>query len=148
MQAAAQPGMFTSAVVSDFLFAKDSLFARLNLGDDEFRLYSQMYAQIAPQVREPDLVVWLQASPATLLARIRKRAIGMEQGISPDYLQRLCDAYVEYFHGYDGAPVFALGTEHFNPVDHEADFETLVQRLAAFKGRREFFNSHVEIPFG
>jgi deoxyadenosine/deoxycytidine kinase len=149
MQAAAQPGMFANAaVVSDFLFAKDTLFARLNLSDDEFRLYSQMYAQFAPQVREPDLVVWLQASPATLLQRIRRRAIPMEQGISLDYLQRLCDAYVEYFHGYDGAPVLALGTEHFNPVDRDADFTILLERLAAFRGPREFFNSHVEIPFG
>jgi deoxyguanosine kinase len=106
-----------------------------------------MYAQAAPQVREPDLVIWLQASPELLMQRIRRRAIGMEQGISPDYLQRLCDAYVEYFHAYDGAPVFALGTEHFNPVDREADFAVLLQRLVAFKGRREFFNSHVEIPF-
>jgi deoxyguanosine kinase len=147
MQGAAQPGMFASALVSDFLFAKDALFARLNLSDDEFRLYTQMYAQAAPQVREPDLVVWLQASPETLLRRIRGRAIGMEQGITPDYLQRLCDAYVEYFHGYAGAPVFAIGTEHFNPIERDADFAQLLQRLAAFHGRREFFNSHVEIPF-
>jgi deoxyadenosine/deoxycytidine kinase len=148
MQAAAQPGMFASAVVGDFLFAKDSLFARLTLSDDEFRLYSQMYAQIAPQVSEPDLVVWLQASPEVLLQRIRRRAIGMELGITAEYLQRLCDAYVEYFHAYEGAPVFAIGTEHFNPVEREADFETLLLRLAVFKGPREFFHSHVEIPFG
>ncbi|MBC8058989.1 MAG: deoxynucleoside kinase [Rhizobiales bacterium] len=148
MQAVAQPGMFANAVVSDFLFEKDAIFARLNLSDDEFRLYLQMYAQVAPQVREPDLVIWLQAAPSTLLARIHHRAIPMEQGIAPDYLQRLCDAYVEYFHGYDGAPVFALGTEHFNPVDSDADFAELLERLDHFRGRREFFNSHVEIPFG
>jgi deoxyadenosine/deoxycytidine kinase len=147
MQSVAQPGMFASALVGDFLFAKDALFARLNLSDDEFRLYSQMYAQVGPQVREPDLVIWLQASPQTLLQRIQRRAIGIEQGIQADYLQRLCDAYVEYFHGYEGAPVFAIGTEHFNPVDRDADFATLLKRLEAFRGRREFFNSHVEIPF-
>jgi len=147
MQGAAQPGMFDSGLVGDYLFAKDALFAKLTLSDDEFRLYSQMYAQVAPQVREPDLVVWLQAPPATLLQRIHRRAIPMEQNIAPDYLQRLCDAYVEYFHAYDGAPVFALGTERFNPVDRDADFAVLLERLAAFRGRREFFNSHVEIPF-
>ena len=148
MQAASQPGMFASSLVGDFLFAKDALFARLTLSDDEFRLYSQMYAQVAPQVREPDLVVWLQASPVTLLSRIRRRAIGMELGITADYLERLCNAYVEYFHGYEGAPVFTVGTEHFNPVDNRADFSALLQRLAAFKGRREFFNASVDVPFG
>jgi deoxyadenosine/deoxycytidine kinase len=120
----------------------------LTLSDDEFRLYSQMYAQSATQVREPDLVIWLQASPETLLARIRKRAIGMEQGIGADYLQRLCDAYVEFFHGYEGAPVLAVGTEQFNPIERQADFEALLRRVAAFQGRREFFNASVDIPFG
>jgi deoxyguanosine kinase len=147
MQSVAQQGMFSHAVIGDYLFAKNVLFARLNLSDDEFRLYTQMYSQTAPQVREPDIVIWLQASPETLLQRIRRRAIGMEQGIEPDYLKRLCDGYVEYFHAYEGAPVLAIGTEHFNPIDHDADFETLLERLAAFRGRREFFNSHVEIPF-
>ena len=148
MRTAQQPGMFDDVVVADFLFSKDALFARLNLSDDEFRLYTQMYAQIAPQVAEPDLVIWLQASPATLMQRIARRAIPMESGIAPAYLQRLCDAYVEYFHAYDGAPVFAIGTEHFSPADREADFDMLLERLAGFRGRREFFNSHVEISFG
>ncbi len=148
MRALAQPGMFAGTVVSDYVFAKDALFARLNLSDDEFRLYGQMHAQVAPQVPEPDLVVWLQAAPGALLERIRRRAIPMEQAIAPEYLRRLCDAYVEYFHAYDGAPVFALGTERFNPVDRDADFDALLARLAAFRGRREFFQSHVEIPFG
>ena len=148
MRRAQQPGMFDNALVGDFLFSKDALFARLNLSDDEFRLYTQMYAQVATQVAEPDLVVWLQASPATLMQRIARRAIPMEKGITLGYLQRLCDAYVEYFHAYRGAPVFAIGTEHFNPVERDTDFATLLERLALFRGQREFFNSHVEMPFG
>jgi deoxyguanosine kinase len=148
VQALSQPGMFAQAVVSDFVFAKDALFARLNLSDEEHRLYAQMHAQLAPQVPEPDLVIWLQAGPQALLQRIRERGIGMEQRIDEAYLQRVCDAYVEYFHAYDAAPVFAVGTEHFNPVDREGDFALLVERLAAFRGRREFFNSHVELRLG
>ncbi|MBC7480484.1 MAG: deoxynucleoside kinase [Rhizobacter sp.] len=88
------------------------------------------------------------ASPATLMQRIGRRAIPMKSGIAPAYLQCLCDAFVEYFHAYDGAPVFAIGTEHFNPVYREADFDMLLERLAGFRGCRELFNSHVEIPFG
>lgn len=144
MQALAQPSVFAPAVVSDFLFAKDAIFARLNLSDDEHRLYQQMYAQLAPQVREPDLVIWLQAAPATLLQRVRKRAIAMEQGIEIAYLQSLVDAYAAHFHGYDGAPVFAVATEHFNPAGRDTDFALLIERLAAFNGRREFFDSQLE----
>jgi deoxyguanosine kinase len=145
LQALAQPQMFSAGVVSDFLFAKDALFARLNLSDDEYRLYTQMYAQVLPSVVQPDLVIWLQASPNTLLQRIRRRGVPMEHRIGDDYVQRLCDAYVEYFHAFDGAPVLAIGTEHFNPVERDADFALLLERLVAFRGRREFFNSHVEL---
>src|SRR4249920_2368338 len=56
------------------MFAKDALFAKLTLSDDEYRLYAQMHAPIAAQLREPDLVVWLQASAPTLLARVRRRS--------------------------------------------------------------------------
>ena len=146
MQGIAQPGMFAGALVSDFLFAKDALFARLNLSDEEYRLYSHIQAQVAGQFGEPDLVVWLQATPATLLQRIARRAIGMEQGISADYLQRLCDAYVGYFRSYTGAPVFVIGTDNFNPVDSEADFQALLARLGAFRGPREYFHSEGDTP--
>lgn len=147
MQGIAQPGMFAGALVSDFLFAKDALFARLNLSDDEYRLYSQMHAQVGGQFGEPDLVVWLQATPATLLQRINRRGIGMEQGISADYLQRLCDAYVSYFRSYAGAPLFVIGTEDFNPVDSDVDFSELLARLAAFHGPREYLHSLGDAPF-
>jgi deoxyadenosine/deoxycytidine kinase len=146
MQAIAQPGMFEHTLVSDFLFAKDSLFARLTLSDDEHRLYTQIYAPIAAQLSEPDLVIWLQAEPATLLHRIRKRGVRMERKIEAEYLQRLCDAYVQHFHSYDGAPVFAVGTERFNPVERDADFAALLERLANFRGRREFLNIEAETP--
>ena len=142
MHKAMQPGMFAGPLVSDFMFAKDALFARLNLSDEEFRLYHQMHEQIAAQVSAPDLVIWLQAPVETLQRRIHRRAIGMEQRISADYLKRLVDAYAAYFHTYDGAPVFGVGTESFNPVDSDADFAELLRRLAAFRGRREFLLSN------
>ncbi|WKB54164.1 deoxynucleoside kinase [Eleftheria terrae] len=136
----AQPGMFSGPVVSDFLFAKDALFAQLTLSDDEYRLYAQMYAHLAPQIPQPDLVVWLQATPATLLQRIARRGIAMEQGIDAGYLQRLSDAYVEHFGSHAEVPLFAVDTEGFNPIDSEADFEQLLQALQRFGGGRAFYS--------
>jgi len=136
VRALSQTGMFSRGVVSDFLFAKDALFARLNLSDDEYRLYAQMYAQVAPQVPQPDLIIWLQATPQTLLRRIRQRGIAMEQAIGEDYLRRLCDAYVEHFRSHEGAPVFTVVTEHFDPLGRAGDFDTLLAGLAAFEGER------------
>jgi len=140
MQAALQPGMFSARIVSDFAFAKDSLFARVNLSDEEYRIYAQMYAQAAPQVPQPDLIIWLQATPGTLLDRIEHRGLRMERNIGPEYLQRLCDAYGEFFASYDGAPVFAVGTEELNLVDSDADYALLLERLHAFTGRRGVLN--------
>ncbi len=144
VQGMSQPGMFSPVIVSDFVFAKDSLFAQLNLSDDEYRLYSQMYTQAAQQVPEPDLVIWLQASPATLLSRVQRRGIRMESNISEDYLSQLCTAYAEYFASYDGAPVFTVATEHFNPANQEADFATLLEKLTAFTTRRGYFSPRAD----
>jgi deoxyadenosine/deoxycytidine kinase len=99
-----------------------------------------MYAQVASQVPEPDLIIWLQATPATLMQRIRQRGIRMERGITEDYLQRLCDAYVEHFQAHAGAPVLSVVTEQFNPVERQADFERLLEALATFNGPRSLLN--------
>ncbi len=91
VQAIAQPTMFASTVVSDFMLAKDTIFAKLTLSDDEYRLYAQMYAPIAAQLPEPDVVVWLQASPPTLLQRVQRRGVAMEERIDlglPDGIGR------------------------------------------------------------
>jgi deoxyadenosine/deoxycytidine kinase len=144
MQSLAQPSVFGGAVVSDFMFAKDAIFARLNLSDEEHRLYQQLVRQLAWQVREPDLVIWLQAPTSTLIERIRRRGIAMEQDIGPAYLERLAEGYAAHFHAYDGAPVFAVATDQFNPAERAADLALLIERLAAFKGRREFLNLHGE----
>ncbi len=146
VQELAQPGMFSEPVVSDFMMAKDALFARMNLSDEEYRLYSQMYAQVADQVPQPDLVIWLQATPATLLKRIRQRAIPMEQRIDPAYLERLCAAYAEYFAGFDAAPLMIVNSEHFNPLDGGSDFDDLLTALNAFEGGRSVFDLSASQP--
>jgi deoxyguanosine kinase len=144
MQSLAQPGMFTGGVVSDFLFAKDALFARLNLGDEEHRIYTRLREELTPQVPEPDLVIWLQAEPATLVQRIRRRGIAMERRIAEGYLQRLCGAYVEHFQGYEGAPVLTVITDDFNPLDRPADFARLLSLLERFEGRRAVLDPAAE----
>jgi deoxyguanosine kinase len=143
----AQPSMFAQTIVSDFMFAKDALFARLNLSDEEYRLYAQMHQPIAAQLREPDLVVRLQASAPTLLARVRARGIAMEHNIDLGYLQRLCDAYADFFAAYDGAPVFVVDTERFHPLERDADLAELLRTLERFEGRHGALGVPVDISF-
>jgi deoxyguanosine kinase len=136
-RALAQPGMFGGAIVSDFMFDKDALFAELTLADDELRLYGQLHAELAPRVPAPDLVLWLQADLGTLMARIAQRGIAMEQAIAPAYVQQLADAYGSYFARHPALPVLAIDAARFNPFERPADLQRLLARLETFRGPRE-----------
>ena len=136
----AQRDLFRRLFVSDFLLDKDPLFAALTLNDDELNLYRQMYGALAPQAPTPDLVIYLQASPDTLIDRIARRGIPMEAAISEAYLRELCDAYTRFFYQYNAAPLLMVNTEHLNPVDDDKDFALLQERVLNMRGRREYFN--------
>ena len=136
----AQTDLFSTRIVSDFLLDKDPIFARLTLDDDELNLYEQLYGHLRPQAAVPDLVIYLQAQPETLVERVRKRALAMEAGISELYLYRLCESYSRFFYHYDAAPLLIVNTENLNPIDREEDFNLLLRRIGEMRGKREFFN--------
>ena len=136
----AQMDLFRTSSVADYLFDKDVLFARLNLTDDEFALYQTIHCRLAPQAPPPDLVIYLQASPQTLIDRVRRRAIAYERQIADSYLLRLAQAYSEFFYHYDAAPVLIVNSENLNFVDSDEDFSLLLQRIAGMRGAREFFS--------
>lgn len=135
-----QLDMFCMNTVADYLFDKDALFARLNLGDDEYQLYQQIFRTLQLQAPVPDLVIYLQAEPQTLIERVRRRARGYEQTISEDYLQRLIQGYGDFFYHYDAAPVLTVNSEHLNFVDGDDDFQLLLRRIEEMRGPREFFS--------
>jgi deoxyadenosine/deoxycytidine kinase len=135
-----QLDLFQTAVIADFLLEKDRLFARLTLADDELRLYEQLHAQLAPGAPAPDLVIYLQARPETLVERVARRGNPAEAGISESYLRALADSYARFFHEYDAAPVLIVNTEHLNPLERAADFDLLLERIGRLRGRREYFN--------
>lgn len=136
----AQMDLFHNTTVTDYLFDKDVLFARLNLGDDEFALYQNIYRNLAPHAPAPDLVIYLQASLESLIERVRRRAIPYEQQIADSYLERLSQAYSDFFYHYDMAPVFIVNSENLNFVDSDEDFALLLQRIEGMRGQREFFS--------
>jgi deoxyguanosine kinase len=126
--------------VSDYLFEKDALFARLNLSEDEFKLYHTIYQSLAPKAPTPDLVIYLQASTDTLIDRVRRRGRGYERAVSDDYLNRLGNSYGEFFHQYEEAPLMMVNSENLNFVDNDEDFKLLLERLEGMRGPREFFS--------
>jgi deoxyguanosine kinase len=135
-----QMGLFDKGTVADFLLDKDPLFARLTLSDPELHLYTQIYRQLMPQAPVPDLVIYLQASPETLIGRVRRRGIAYERGIGEDYLLRLTEEYRRFFYQFEAAPLLIVNSEHLNFVDDEADFDLLLRRINEMRGPREYFS--------
>ncbi len=140
LSALAQPDMFGRPTVSDFLLEKDPLFARITLSADELALYQKIYDAIRPQAAAPDLVVYLQAQPATLYDRVRRRAVDFERGIGEDYLALLAEGYARFFYSYNAAPVLIVNSENLNFAVRDADLELLLSRMRGMKSRREFFS--------
>ncbi len=140
LRALSQPDLFSGITIADFMIEKDSLFARLTLNDDEFALYRQVYAQLKPQAPEPDLVIYLQASPETLIERVRRRGVAYERDIPDEYLVRLAETYARFFYQYEAAPVLIVNSDNLNFVDQPGDFALLLSRIAGMRGPREFFS--------
>ncbi|MEN6586619.1 MAG: deoxynucleoside kinase [Sulfuricella sp.] len=140
MRELVQSDLFHHATVTDFLLDKDPLFARLNLSDDEFKLYREMYRHLQPQTPKPDLVIYLQASENALMERIVQRRVDYEQTITQSYLNRLTDCYSQYFHHYDASPLLIVNSENFNFAEQTKDFELLLDKITGMRGGREFFN--------
>jgi deoxyguanosine kinase len=95
---------------------------------------------VKPQAPTPDLVIYLQASVETLIARVRKRGTAIDTGIGEDYLRRLSEAYTRYFYNYDDSPLLIVNSERLNFVDVPEHLDLLVERMNAMRGGREFFN--------
>ncbi|MFP6556844.1 deoxynucleoside kinase [Paraburkholderia sp. B3] len=125
--------------VTNFVAGRDDLFARLTLAEDELPLYRALAARLVANAPPPDLVVYLQASPEVLYARIQKRANPAELPISDAFLRALCDSYNEFFYHYDHAPVLTVGAEHLNPLDSDADLALVAERIETMRGRKESF---------
>lgn len=135
-----RPDPFRRLAVSDLLLDKDSLFARVDLHDEELVLDHEVHGDVRPQAPTPHLVIDPQAAPQTLVARVRRRARDYERAIAEDYPRSRARSDAEFFHGHDAAPVLIVNSDNLNFVDRRADFELLLSRIAAMRGAREFFN--------
>jgi len=132
--------LFSTSMVSDFLIDKDRLFAKLNLDNNEFDLYQQVYHKLRLQAPTPDLVIYLQANPNELLHRIKSRAIPYEQSIDVQYLEALNAAYSEFFHYYDDAPLLIVNAGAIDFANNENHYSQLVEYLSKVRSGRQYFN--------
>ena len=136
-----QPDLFERKSVADYMLAKDTLFAKLTLDDNEFALYSQLYNHLKPQAPTPDLVIYLQASVDQLMHRIERRGRPMERALSEDYLLKLSDAYTRYFYDYAESPLLIVNSDRFNFVDNAQHLDLLVRRIETLRGGKEYMSA-------
>lgn len=125
-----QQDLFGSPVISDYIFAKDRIFANVTLDDEELRLYERLAAELEPRVPVPDVVVYLQASVDALMARIARRGREYERHISHAYIEELNDAYNHFFFHYRESPLLVVNTTEMDFV-HSAQHYEILRRLVS-----------------
>jgi deoxyguanosine kinase len=130
-QSMRQQDLFHTTLVSDYLFAKDRIFACINLDDDELALYEKIFDLINPRVKKPDLVVYLTAPLEVLFQRISNRGREYERSIEPEYLTTLAATYHDFFLHYDEAPVLKVDTAGIDVVFNLEDRLELLDRVVA-----------------
>ncbi|MBI4364844.1 MAG: deoxynucleoside kinase [Candidatus Latescibacteria bacterium] len=136
-----QPDLFHDAIVSDYLFQKDRIFANINLSDRELHLYDQVAPLLERDLTPPDLVVYLQASPEVLLERIRQRGRPYERLMDPKYIATLTEAYNYFFFHYREAPLLIVNTNEMNFVHRRQDLEDLVARIETHREGVAYVNA-------
>jgi deoxyguanosine kinase len=135
-----QADLFGSVRVADYLLAKDDLFARMTLDDEEYGLYRQVHDRLAVDSPKPDLVVYLQAPVEVLLDRIARRGIAYESLIDRAYLTRLNEAYARFFHAYEQSPLLIVNAASFDPINNDADYDELLAQIGRTVRGRLYYN--------
>ena len=135
-----QIDLFKSSYIADFMMEKDRLFAEITLNANELNLYQQIYQHMTVDAPRPDLIIYLQAPPEVLRARIAKRGITYEQQIRGDYLSRLCDSYTRFFYDYDESPLLTVNTQSVDLIDNVDEFQDLLDKIINIRSGRHYFN--------
>ncbi len=129
----AQCDLFDKTIISDYLFAKDRIFAYLNLDKNEMDLYEQVYQTLDAKLPKPDLVIFLQATTEVLAERVNTRNREYEKKIEPDYLEALQLAYNDFFFHYDETPLLVINSSEIDFVNNGGDLELLIKEIREMK---------------
>jgi len=128
----AQQDLFNQLVFSDYLFAKDRIFAHLNLSGNELSMYERLYEIMVKDIPQPDLIVYLQASTEALMKRIALRDRPFERKISYEYMKRLNLAYEDFFScpgNYKKSTLIKINTNNLDFVGKTKDLEFIIKEI-------------------
>jgi len=124
-----QQDLFAQQTVADYLFAKDQIFAQANLEPDELALYRQLFGLLDARLPKPDLVIYLQARGDVLIERLRKRDRDYERRIASEYVQRIAEAYRDFFFYYDETPLLVVNSSDVDFVARPEDLADLIREI-------------------
>ena len=120
--------MFQTVTVSDYLFTKCLLFAKVNLPEEEFRLYQKLFDIINPQIVKPDILIYLHTTVEKLQSNIKKRNRSYEQSIPDEYLYTLQETYTQYINQYRIKTIFVDASNAdflYNPEHLQVIYDAL-----------------------
>lgn len=135
-----QMNLFSRNTISDYMFAKDRLFATLNLSEKELGLYNTVANLLEKNVSYPDLVIFLQSDIERLIQNIRKRGRIYEEKIDIEYLDALNQIYTEYFFKYDKSPLLIINTNHIDFVNNTQDLDEIIKFIRTPVQGTKYFN--------
>jgi len=121
-----QTDLFYKCIVSDYIFAKDRLFATLNLSEKEISLYDSVASLLEKNITFPNLVIFLQSDTDRLMENIRKRGRNYEKQMDWKYIDSLNQVYNEYFFRYDKSPLMIINTNDIDFVNNKDDLEEVL----------------------
>jgi deoxyadenosine/deoxycytidine kinase len=121
--------LLATHVVSDYFFGKDRIFASLTLNPDELALYDRVALLMEKDIPLPDLIIYLTASPETLMHRVKNRGRAYEKYMDVEYLAELSEAYSKYFFHFGLTTLLVINTENVNFLVEPEQFEYLVKKI-------------------
>jgi deoxyadenosine/deoxycytidine kinase len=127
-----QQDLFNQLLFSDYLFAKDRIFAHLNLSGNELSMYEHLYEIMVEDIPRPDLIIYLQANTDLLMKRMALRDRPFERNISYEYMRRLNLAYQEFFSypdNYKKSTLIKIDTNDLDFVSKGKDFEYIINEI-------------------
>ncbi|MBA7641515.1 deoxynucleoside kinase [candidate division WOR-3 bacterium] len=134
-----QMELFSTNLLSDYMFEKDKIFANLTLNETEISLYNKIFDILKKDILKPSLIIYLQVDPARALSRIKKRARPFEKNITLDYLKALNEAYNQFFFHYESSPLLIINVNEIDFINNEEDFHTILREIEKEeKGMRVF----------
>ena len=128
-QALLNKDLFHDFIISDYLFEKDRIFARLNLSGDELSLYDKVYNIMSNIAAKPDLVIFIQSSVQRLMENISIRGRTYEKDISREYLEELNEAYNQFFYHYNKSPLVIINASEIDFVNDDAHLEYIEDQI-------------------